>query len=201
MSRPTRSLPLLVLAAGLLSISAPLLAQVREIPRLAIPQMQVAPGSGATIYCTFTSEQQGAIVGDRPAPGQPNSIPVSAFSAGISGPFDPGSGLPTGKGQHQPVQIVKAVDRASPHFLRAMTYNENFTAVDCSFYRQPGGQSAQRYFRIRLKNARLVDTQIDSGPDVRQGAQEVLQFVYETILLEDPVGGTSQEASWGAPTT
>jgi type VI secretion system Hcp family effector len=201
MSTFTRSLPLLALAAGLLTISSSPLAQVREIPRLAIPQLQVAPGSGATIYCTFTSDKQGAMIGDHPAPGQPNSIPVSELSVGISGSFDPASGSQTGKAQHQPVQIVKAVDRSSPQFLRAMTYNENFTAVDCSFYRQPGGQSAQRYFRIRLKNARLVDTQIDSGSDVRQGAQETLRFVYETMLFEDPVGGTSQEASWRAPTT
>jgi type VI secretion system Hcp family effector len=126
---------------------------------------------------------------------------VSALSVGVSGSFDLGSGAQTGKAQHQPLQIVKAVDRSSPQFLRAMMYNENLTVVDCSFYRQPGGQSAQRYFRIRLKNARLVDTQIDSGSDVRQGAQEVLQFVYETILFEDPVGGTSQEASWRGSST
>jgi type VI secretion system secreted protein Hcp len=196
MSRSTRSLPLLALAAVSLAISPPLPAQVREIPRLAIPQVQTPAGGGATIYCTFTGGQQGAIAGDHPAPGQPNSIPASALSVGVSRPVDPASGMATGKAQLQPLQIVKAVDRASPKFLSAMIASEQLTTVDCSFYRQPGGQSAQRYFRVRLNNARVVDVQIEAGSDGRSGAQEVLKLTYETITLEDLVGGATAQASW-----
>lgn len=194
MSRSTRSLPLLVLAAGLLSISPPLLAQVREIPRLAIPQIQVAPGSGATIYCTFTREQQGAIIGDHPAPGQPNSIPVSALSVGASKPVGAG-GVASGMHQLHSLEIVKAVDRASPEFFQSVVESRKLPAVDCSFYRQPGGQAAHRYFGVRLKNARVVDARIAAGSDGHSGAKEVLTLWYETITLEDLVGGATAQAS------
>jgi type VI secretion system Hcp family effector len=194
MSTFTRSLPLQALAAGLLTISSSPLAQVREIPRLAIPQIQVAPGGGATIYCTFTRDQQGAIIGDHPAPGQPNSIPVSELSVGTAKPLD-AHGMASGAPQLQPLTIVKSVDRASPKFFQSVVASWKLSAVDCSFYRQPGGQAAQRYFGVRLENARVVDAQITAGSDGHPGAKEVLTIWYETITLEDLVGGATAQAS------
>jgi len=196
MFRSAHARSLLTLAAGLFAISPLLLAQTREIPRLAVPQAQAATGGSPTIYCSFTATgpSQGPVIGDNPAPGQPNSIPVSALSMGTARPLN-ASGLASGTAQLQPLTIVKAVDRASPWFFQAVIEARRLAAVDCYFYRQPGGQTAHRYFRIRLENAAVIDTRIDAGSDGDARARESLTFWYETITLEDLASGTTAQAS------
>jgi type VI secretion system secreted protein Hcp len=166
------------------------------------------------VFCKITGQKQGPIAGDVTTKGLEGTISVLSLSGGVISPRDPASGLPTGKRQHQPLVIVKHLDKASPNLFMSAVTNENLTSVDCSFYRHDG-RSMQKYFRIALLNANISEFDIGATPamagspqfaapfipggEVLGAAVQTVKFTYQRITLEDPINGTIAEDDWQSP--
>ena len=75
-------------------------------------------------YMKITGETQGEIKGDVTQAGREDSILVKRYGYSVSTAYDATTGLPSGKRQHRPVQILKEIDSATPLLFKAMTQNQ-----------------------------------------------------------------------------
>jgi type VI secretion system secreted protein Hcp len=148
------------------------------------------------LFCKIEGQKQGIIRGDNTVKGLEDSIPVLSLASGVLAPFDPASGQSTGKRQHEPLTIVKNLDKASPLLFLAAVTNENLKQVDCVLYRtSPTGES-QPFFRILLANARIVESDIAGNGLLNQGLRQTLRITFQKITLEDIPGKTVAEDDW-----
>jgi type VI secretion system secreted protein Hcp len=155
----------------------------------------VSTARAQLVFCKIEGQKQGVIRGDNTVKGLEDFIPVLSLASGVQVPFDAGTGQSTGKRQHQPLTIVKNLDKASPLLFLATVTNENLT-VDCNIYRTAATGQNQLFFHIKLSNARIVDDDISGNGLVNQGLRETVRFTFQKILLEDISGKTSAEDDW-----
>ena len=149
-------------------------------------------------YMTLRGQKQGDIKGDVTQKGREGSIALIDVAYGIATPFDAASGLPTGKRQHKPVVISKAIDEASPKLLEAMVTNETLTNVKIEFWR-PYPEIVSPYFFIALTNALATDVTL-TPPGIEEADEiERIQFVYQKIEITWVASGQSAEDDWNAP--
>jgi type VI secretion system secreted protein Hcp len=105
----------------------------------------------------------------------------------IHQPVDPTTGQATGVRVHSPLRVVKVIDKATPGFHKAMCTGQNLSEVKLMFYRiDPTTRQEKEYYRITLKNARIVDVRpympmsfVPANESYRH--MEQASFVYETI--------------------
>ncbi|MGB2985250.1 MAG: type VI secretion system tube protein TssD [Phycisphaerae bacterium] len=105
----------------------------------------------------------------------------------IHQPVLPTTGEATGVRVHSPLRVVKVVDKATPGFHKAMCTGQNLAEVILTFYRiDPATRSEDEYYRITLRNARIVDVQpympmsfVPTNESYRH--MEQVSFVYEEI--------------------
>jgi type VI secretion system secreted protein Hcp len=152
---------------------------------------QLAPRGPAAFSMTIEGQQQGVF----PGGGKGGVIGGLRFSYGVKSPRDAASGLPTGKRQHSPVVVTKAVGIASPQLLSAVTKNENLKSVVISV---PGGEGLG--YTIKLVNANV--SEIKQYTEVINGRATVLEdvsFTFQKIEVQDPGTGTTAMDDWEAP--
>jgi type VI secretion system secreted protein Hcp len=107
-------------------------------------------------YMNITGETQGEIKGDVGLVGREDSILVKRYGCSVSAAYDAASGLPSGKRQHRPIQILKEIDSATPLLFNALTNNENLPSVEIRFWK-PSAQGAEvQFYTIQLVNAHIV---------------------------------------------
>jgi type VI secretion system secreted protein Hcp len=149
------------------------------------PAGNAAPGSSDAIQGSFTAtgQRQGVFTGDGPN----GSIVLLAVSHEIISPRDPASGLPTGKRQHKPFTITKALDKSTPLFLNALVNNENLTAVTFTYTR--GGTP---FMTVKLTNASVASNS-------QFGEVETIEFTYQKIEWTWIDGGITASDDWEAP--
>ena len=111
---------------------------------------------------------RGPILGDANSPHGREWIPVLEFDESIVSARDPQSGLHTGKRQHQPVKIVKALDASSPQLQKAASTGEHLKEVVFQFYRNNGGKE-ELYETIRLTDAFISSVQNRGGSSAHSG--------------------------------
>ena len=105
----------------------------------------------------------------------------------IHQPVMPETGEPTGVRIHSPLRVVKVVDKATPGFHKAMCTGQNLAEVVLTFYRiDPASRSEDEYYKITLRQARIVDVQpympmsfVPTNESYRH--MEQVSFVYEEI--------------------
>jgi type VI secretion system secreted protein Hcp len=157
-------------------------------------------------YLTIAGQKQGPINGPVVTKGREGSIEVHAFSEGILSPRDATTGLPTGKRQHNPVMIVKEIDKSSPLLMNALVTNETLTKWVLQFYgADVTGKSVQTY-TITLTNASiasitesLVDNEI--AANVALPLREEITFTYQKIQWMWMDGAITAQDDWQAPVT
>jgi len=117
-----------------------------------------APASYGALkaYLQIAGENQGNIDGEVEDPGHEDSIMVIGFSHEVVSPRDPTSGLPTGLRSHQPVKIIKTIDKASPKLADALDNNERMTTFNLEFIRLDGMGLDEQYYIVQLEDARIV---------------------------------------------
>jgi type VI secretion system secreted protein Hcp len=148
-----------------------------------------------TAYLTLTAKAQGAIKGNVTAKGREGAIALLAVAYEISVPRDPATGLPSGKRQHKPIVVTKAVDETSPSLIKALVTNEVLTTVKIDFWRT-APETAAPYFSIMLTNAVVSDVTLKSSTDEATNETEQLQFVYQKIVWTWTASGTSAQDDW-----
>jgi type VI secretion system secreted protein Hcp len=151
-----------------------------------------------TAYLTLTGKAQGAIKGNVTAKGREGAIALLSVAYGISSPFDPATGQTSGKRQHKPIVVTKAIDEASPTLLKALVTNEVLTTVKIEFWRS-APEAAASYYSIALTNAIVSDVTLNSSAsEATTNEIEQLQFVYQKIAWTWTASGTSAQDDWNA---
>jgi type VI secretion system secreted protein Hcp len=131
-----------------------------------------------------TGQSQGTIA---------TNVAFVGFDWSVLAPFDPSSGLPTGKRQHKPVNLTMATDAASVRMLRSVFTGENLPSVDLAFVQE--GETSP-YLQIKLENVRIVSYQqsTESGQEYDQ-----VSFVYQKITVTWVSPQVIVQDSWAAP--
>jgi type VI secretion system Hcp family effector len=100
-------------------------------------------------------------------------------------------GAATGKRQHQPIRIVREVDRASPLLFQAVATAERFktATVIC----RKAGSSHDDYLVITLTNVLVSSDQASSGGGNHE--LEAISFTYQSITIK-PVTSNTPPDDW-----
>lgn len=143
--------------------------------------------------------------------GREKWLPVNAVSHEIVSPRDPASGLPTGKRQHKPLEIVSDIDRVLPMLHQALTQNDTFKTMEFQFWvnrkmdaiGSAAGAEVMAY-KIVLTNATLSalqTTQLNvTNPDLMKYETHFrASFTYQKIEWTWVDGGIMANDDWEAP--
>ena len=160
-------------------------------------------------YLTLKGQKQGQIDGGVIQKGHEKTILVHSFTDEIDSPRDPASGLPTGKRQHQPIVILKELDKSTPLLWNALVNNENLTQFLLQVYAQGeggviGGVGAEvMIYTIALTNASISSMrQYMSDNEIATNAtlpvREEVSFTYQKITWTWVQGGITATDDWEA---
>ncbi len=157
-----------------------------------------------TAYLTIKGQKQGQINGGVTAKGHENTILVHAFSNEIISPRDAASGLPSGKSQHEPITILKEIDKSSVPLWTALVNNENLTTWQLQFFAPDLKGMEQEIYTITLTNASIasitqsmLDNEIPA--DAALPLQEEVAFTYQKITWSWTNPPLTAQDDWEAP--
>lgn len=139
-------------------------------------------------YLTLKGQRQGQINGSVTEKGREGSILVHAYSNSIIDSRDPTSGLPTGKRVHQPITILKEVDRGSPLLWNALTNNENLTEWELKFWAANPAGVEKLIYTVSLVNASIAS--------IRESMDDNLIPAQATLPLQEEISFTYQKITW-----
>jgi len=161
-------------------------------------------------FLTLTGQKQGPIEGGVTQKGREKSILVHGFEVQITSPRDLASGQATGKRQHQPIRIVKEIDKASPLLWNALVNNENLTTCVVKFF-APGlgaagaaGLGEVQNFTVTLTNANIASmretmNENEIAANASLPLLEELTLTYQKIQWTWNEGGITAMDDWQAP--
>jgi len=153
------------------------------------------------VYMVVIGQSQGQIYGSVEVPGHEGQMEVTRVEHVIETPYDPVTGQPTGRRQHNPFVVRKPVDRATPFLLAAYANSEHLQDVWVVFYRLNHIGQEELYFTVHLMNALIVRYQqaLPAEIDPLTGAQshwEEFACTYERIGWTWEPEGIYMEDSW-----
>lgn len=152
-----------------------------------------------TIYLTLNGAKQGFIsaeccseasVGDKAQPAHLDQIMVYSLTHLLSRDQDI---------NHHEIVITKPIDKSSPLLLKAIAEYELMTTCDFVFYREDKDGGKEKYYAIKLENARITRSSIITSPPAEEKEMEIqeeLAFIYESITWEHMLTGTSAKNVW-----
>ena len=149
-----------------------------------------APAAAWVAFAKMTTAA-GNIDGGVTQKGFEGQISVLGLGNRLRQPLDSASGLPAGKAQLGPLEVVKGFDIATPKLIAAVTTATSFTKVEITIFKTTPTGTSVPGFRITLTNATLfnVDTSYDPGAD--PSAIEKLEFVYQKMTWTDLITGAT----------
>jgi type VI secretion system secreted protein Hcp len=155
-------------------------------------------------YMELEGENQGVIEGSCDRPGFEGTIVVYSFGHNVVIPRDPTSGLPTGHRTHNPLKILKEIDKSSPKLYQALCTGEHLPRVTLRFYRIDNTGHEEHYFTIFLEHAVIVSiTPSFPAAFLSQNEayrhMETVAFTYEKIKWTWEADGIESEDSWVVP--
>ncbi len=169
---------------------------------LATVLLAATPSPGAMpMTLRIEGQVQGPIEGDMTEPGKEGLILVHGFNHEINVPFDAASGGVTGRRRHEPLRILKEVDRSTPLLYQALAMNEVLDPVILRFYRIDPGGGEEHFFTITLENARIIGmrqwmpNELDPATQTYRHMEEV-SFTYQRINWRDEVNQIEFQDDW-----
>lgn len=157
-------------------------------------------------HMTIEGTNQGEITkGAGRLKGREDTVEVYAFEHTVAIPKDRQSGRIIGQRFHQPVVIVKEIDKTSPLLSQALVTAETLT-VRIDFWRfSPDGSGRQeQFYTVELDNAQLVSSKQElpfvKDPETAQyPLLERLEIAFERISGTFQDGGIMYEDDWTNP--
>lgn len=153
-------------------------------------------------YMTIQGSVQGNIEGSSIRKGRENSIDLFSFKHELKLPFQSQQNIGNGPVVHQPLSIVKEVDKSSPKLFQALVEKEKLTKVVLEWYRYTNTGEELVYYRIELTNAHII-TMAPWTPSVDTKESEYLRFMENlTIAYEGiswswgPDGDVTYQTNW-----
>jgi type VI secretion system secreted protein Hcp len=155
-------------------------------------------------YLTIVGQKQGAFNGGVTEKGHENSILVHAFDVQIASPHDPTTGAASGRRQHQPVLILKEIDKSSPLLWNALVTNETLTTWLLKFFTASATGVNQLLYSITLTNASIAsmdESMLDNGvpANATLPLREQITFTYQKIQWTWAEGGVTASDDWNSP--
>lgn len=155
-------------------------------------------------YLTLTGETQGRVEGSVTQAGREGTMEIYGWSHEVVAPRDAASGLPTGKRQHKPISITKAVDKASPLLMNILTNNENITEFRLDAYRPSRSGKEVQYYTIELINASIAGIRQEQlnnkyPENMQHEVREHVVLTYQKIIWTWQDGGITAEDDWEIP--
>ena len=137
--------------------------------------------------------------------GREDTCDVFEIEHNVHQPVDLTTGQATGVRVHSPLRIVKQVDKATPGFHKALCTGENLPTVELQHWRiDPATRSEAEYYRITLKNARIVDMKpympmsfVPANEPYRH--MEQISMVYEEIEWNWMPDSIVETDKWRSP--
>ena len=171
------------------------------IPTITVASLLLLAATSAAasqpFYVKITGASQGVIEGGVTAGGREGTIEGFEYHHLVEIPIDPGSGLPTGRAQHQVVIFTKEVDKATVNLWRALDNGENLTKVEFMFYRVTNVGLQELYYKVTLTDAKVVALE-PITPHFRDADfidftdQERIRLNYRLIKVEFPSDGDEE---------
>ena len=160
-------------------------------------------------YLRLKGREQGDIAGPITESGLEGTILVHSFDHEATTPHDPATGQSNGKRQHQPLVILKAIDKSSPLLWKAFANGEAFATWELHIW-EPGATPAQPgklIYTITLVNAHVtsIHTSMESSGVARTNAmaaptptapEEDVSFTYDSIRWNWTDGGVTATDDW-----
>ncbi len=168
----------------------PMLAAMSLLIVGAAPAARFDNGQGVRHRLTLQDER-----------GAETNVEVFGWSHEIVSPRDAASGLPTGKRQHKPLTITKAVDKATPLLLQSLLNNRVHGEVVLESFRKARG-GWQLFRTIRLTEAFVSSynpVDILAPERMQNGEREHVAFTYQKIIWTFEEGGVEAEDDWETP--
>jgi type VI secretion system Hcp family effector len=159
----------LAVLLALVTLCGCVLAQPRVLGQ---PQSQL-------LYFQCKGTKQGQFASEGPAPRWVGWQAGLDLEFKADAPVDRATGLPTGRLQLTPLQIVRAVGPASPQLLAALSTNEVLSQVIIHF---PPGPNDSAWYEMTLYNARVVSLRQYLAPAPGEAATGPLRLL-EAISL------------------
>jgi len=142
-------------------------------------------------FVTIEGAVQGKFKTDDQKDPKSSRINAVGYDYDVVSPRDPRTGQATGRRQHGPVKITKALGPSSPQCFKALVTNEAIKSVLIEFVHvNPQGQE-QVYFTVTLANASITEYRQLAGvarPDNYAtdwpNEAEQVTFTFQKITLE-----------------
>ena len=160
----------------------------------------------AGISVSVKGAKQGQFKGEGGREKSGDRIEAVGFAYEVTSPRDAASGMASGKRQHKPLQIIKAIGASSPQFFQALTTNEQLQNVTLEFTKMNQNGEEYVYYTIKLTNATVSSIRqhtpenAPAGKDVAGAAVPVeeISFTFQRIEIESKDGKTMAVDDWGA---
>jgi len=134
--------------------------------------------------------------------GRENTIECTYFESECMTAREVQTGQATGRRQHKPLLVRKAIDKATPLIAKALTKNSKIDG-EFKFYRpNPAGDgTTQHFYTVKIGNGRvgsqkMINTWTRPGDPHADPAQEEVTFVFQTIMWRYEDGGKEHEDNW-----
>jgi type VI secretion system secreted protein Hcp len=153
-------------------------------------------------YMTIEGVVQGNIEGSSLAKGRENKISVFSLNHELKLPFQSQQNIGNGPVVHQPLAIVKEIDRSTPKLYQALVEKECLSKVVLEWYRYTATGEELVYYRIELTNAHVISIS-PCTPNIQDSSKEYLRFMenlsfaYEGISWSwGPDGDVTYQTNW-----
>ena len=149
--------------------------------------------NGQTITMTVDGNTQGKFKSE--VSSQNDKIPVTAASLEITSSTT-GTGMSTGRRQHQPFMVKKTVGVASPQFMQAIITNETLKRVIIEFRGTTEYGEEAVIYKITLENAKVSSFKqatetVEGGKAPRTVLMDDIRLVYSKITVESSSGNST----------
>lgn len=135
--------------------------------------------------------------------GRENSIECLQFKDSVRTAREHGSRAAVGRRVHEPIELIKRIDKSSPLLAKALCRNEKIDAEFKFFRPNPSGDgTTEQFFTVKLENGR-IDAIERLSPDAIDPASaktppmETVRIVYHTITWIFVPTGAEYVDSWG----
>jgi type VI secretion system secreted protein Hcp len=134
--------------------------------------------------------------------GRENTIECTHFESETMTSREVQSGMSTGRRQHKPLLIKKAIDKSTPLIAKALTKNTKIDGEFKFFRPNPAGDgTTQHFYTVKISNGRVASQKMInewSAPGAEHAGppSEEVTFVFQTIMWRYEVGGVEHEDTW-----
>ncbi|MFT7315069.1 MAG: type VI secretion system secreted protein Hcp [Paraglaciecola sp.] len=153
-------------------------------------------------YMKLEGDVQGSIEGSSARKSREGSIELFSFEHEIKLPTNMQSGIGNGPVIHQPIKLLKEIDKSTPKLYRALVEKERLNTVKLEWFRYTPQGEELVYYRVELTNAYFLSI-APWTPQLKNPESEYLLFMENVSLAYEgiswswgPDGDVTYQTNW-----